>query len=716
MRPLTTLFLALAIGSSAAAGALPAKAAKAPANDDCLTCHADKDAKRSNGTSLAVDPKKFGASIHGQAGVACVDCHTDLATAELPHKARLKKVDCAACHDKAGAAHPFHPEIARAESGKTKAQVACADCHGSHEIAGTKDPAFRFASARQADACGACHKDVKTQFSGSSHGKAFVTGETAGPVCLSCHKNPITSGSGIEPAKLKRAQEALCLSCHVKNKAVSDKVGMSPGFIASYEQSVHGAALLRGDASAPTCVDCHGAHDERRGFDTSSLVNKMRVQRVCAQCHFAEEKHFAASVHGAALEKGNLEAPACTDCHGEHRILSPKDPRSPVAAVNVSARVCTPCHASLKVTDKWNLPRDRAQTFADSYHGLASRGGSLEVANCASCHGSHDILPSSNALSRVNRANLSTTCGSSGCHPGANERFGTGKVHVAATVKEEPVLYWIATLYLILIVAVIGGMLLHNVLDFVRKARHTLKVRRGEAAEEPVGHGLYLRMSVNERVQHVVLMVSFTLLVITGFMLRFPEAWWVAGIRRLSSRAFDLRSLLHRIAAVVMVGAGIYHVGYVALTARGRQLLKDIWWRPKDIRDAVTALKFNAGLSGERAKFDRFSYIEKSEYWAMIWGTIVMAVTGVIMWFDNTFIGLLTKLGYDISRTVHFYEAWLATLAIIVWHFYYVIFNPDAYPMSAAWLNGFLSEREMEEEHPLELERIRGSQPKSPVE
>jgi predicted CXXCH cytochrome family protein len=716
MRLPTYLLLALAIGCSAAASALPAKAAKGPANDDCLTCHADKDAKSSDGRSLAVDGKKFTASVHGQAGLSCVDCHADIATAELPHKPRLKKVDCAACHDKAGAAHPFHPEVARAEAGKARAQVACADCHGSHDIAGVKDPAFRFASARQAEACGTCHTEIRAQFTGSQHGKAFATGETAGPICLSCHKSAVTSGSGIEPAALKRAQEALCLSCHVKNKAVSEKVGTSPGFIASYEQSVHGAALLRGNASAPTCVDCHGAHDERRGFDTSSLVNKMRVQRVCAQCHFAEEKHFAGSVHGAALQKGNQEAPACTDCHGEHRILSPKDPRSPVAAANVSARVCTPCHASLKVTDKWNLPRDRAQTFADSYHGLASRGGSLEVANCASCHGAHDILPSANPLSRVHRANLSATCGASGCHPGANERFGSGKVHVAATVKEDPILFWIATLYVILIVAVIGGMLLHNLLDFLRKARHQLRLRRGEITEEPVGRGLYLRMSVNERFQHVVLMVSFTLLVITGFMLRFPEAWWVAGIRRLSSRAFDLRSLLHRIAAVVMVGAGLYHLVYVALTARGRQLIRDLWWRPRDIRDAITAVKFNAGLSRERPLFDRFSYIEKSEYWAMIWGTLVMAVTGVIMWFDNTFIGLLTKLGYDISRTVHFYEAWLATLAIIVWHFYYVIFNPDAYPMSAAWLSGFLSEREMEEEHPLELERIRGSEPKPALE
>jgi len=91
----------------------------------------------------------------------------------------------------------------------------------------------------------------------------------------------------------------------------------------------------------------------------------------------------------------------------------------------------------------------------------------------------------------------------------------------------------------------------------------------------------------------------------------------------------------------------------------------------------------------------------------MMWGTILMGITGVILWFDNTSIGLFTKLGFDISRTVHFYEAILATLAIVVWHFYFVIFNPDVYPMNLAWLTGKMSEHEMLDEHPAELERLK---------
>lgn len=156
-----------------------------------------------------------------------------------------------------------------------------------------------------------------------------------------------------------------------------------------------------------------------------------------------------------------------------------------------------------------------------------------------------------------------------------------------------------------------------------------------------------------------------------------------------------------------MVAASLYHVGYLFLTVRGRQLLRDLWWKWKDVRDVIATLKYNTGLSAQRPMYDRFSYIEKSEYWALVWGTAVMAATGFVMWFDNTFIGLLTKLGYDVSRTIHFYEAWLASLAILVWHFYFVIFNPEAYPMNMAWLTGRLTEKEMREEHPLELERLR---------
>ena len=290
------------------------------------------------------------------------------------------------------------------------------------------------------------------------------------------------------------------------------------------------------------------------------------------------------------------------------------------------------------------------------------------------------------------------------------------EIHISRQDESEPIIYFIASMYISLIFAIIGLMLIHNLIDFFRKSKIKKMKQRGLIREERHGHSLYLRMNINERIQHATLAISFLTLVVTGFMLSYPNAWWVSHIRDISSGAFEARSLLHRISAVVMVVISLYHIYYISFTIRGRELIKDLLPRYQDIRDAVDVAKFNLGISKIKPKLDRFSYIEKAEYWALIWGTIVMTATGIIMWFDNTFMGILTKLGWDIARTVHYYEAWLAFLAIVVWHFYFIIFNPDAYPMNLAWWKGTITEEEMAEEHPLELERIKAKEQSNSAE
>jgi len=215
-------------------------------------------------------------------------------------------------------------------------------------------------------------------------------------------------------------------------------------------------------------------------------------------------------------------------------------------------------------------------------------------------------------------------------------------------------------------------------------------------------------MTRNERVQHFLLASSFIILVITGFMLKFPNAWWVLWLRGLFPEVLlDLRGLLHRIAAVVMTADAIYHLYYIIFTERGRQFLRDVMFRTKDLKDMIQMVKYNLGRAKERPRFARFNYIEKSEYWALIWGTIMMTVTGIALWFENQFINLFSKFFIDVCETLHYWEAWLAFLAIVVWHFYYVIFNPDVYPMNLTWLTGTITEEEMEHEHPLELEELK---------
>lgn len=666
-------------------------------SDDCLICHEEPSADMPS-----VDRAVLHSSTH--AGLDCTDCHAGLDAGNIPHPADRIGVDCAMCHGDVSGTHLFHAP--GPDSGEPGYGLACIDCHGSHDI--TPPRARDDDPERLGTLCANCHDDVVEHFNRSEHGQALAEGVKGAPDCLTCHDKPVTKAR--EPrngADLKVRQERVCLSCHLDDPEVRARIVPSAGFIAAYEKSVHGAALLNGNAAAANCVSCHGSHDMKQGNDPDSRVAREHLPGTCGACHAEIARQYSESTHGVVMRRGNQDAPVCTTCHGEHDIIDPKDPRSPVAPANVSARVCSPCHSSVRMSEKYGFRSDRFKTFSDSFHGMAIRGGQVEVANCASCHGAHEILPADDPRSTINPANLEHTCGQ--CHPGANKRFASGEVHVAVRDPHERVLYWVSTLYISLIVVVIGGMLVHNAFDFARRAGHKLRARRDGYPEGEAHHGgaHYVRMSLEERLQHGALLSSFILLVITGFMLHYPEAWWVVALRRLSADLFRLRSLLHRIAGVVMVLASVYHLYYLGFTTRGRRFLLDMLPKRSDLPLTLQSIAYNLRLSSKRPRFDRFSYIEKAEYWALVWGTIVMAATGFILWFENTFIGLLTKLGWDVARMVHFYEAWLAMLAIIVWHLYYVMFNPDVYPMNTAWLTGRITEAEMEEEHPLELERLR---------
>jgi cytochrome b subunit of formate dehydrogenase len=685
---------------------LCAQGAYTQSASDCLMCHSERSlsmSKKGRELSLFVDTAAYRKSAHG--GLECVSCHEGLDPGNLPHVKRIKPVQCLSCHTDAQFQNYRLSVHGKVMTGQ-KQGATCADCHSTHAIrsltAGSPSERHQFA----VETCSKCHAKVHDRYMASDHGRALAAGVTGAPSCIDCHgEHEVTSPSADSSVTSRMKEAVMCLRCHQDNPDVRAKVGPSAGFIASYEKSVHAKAVRSGNGMAAICTDCHGSHDMEKGSNPNSFVARANIAGTCGRCHGDILEQYHNSIHGKALASGINASATCTDCHGEHNILSPKDAASPVAAKNVSARVCAPCHASVRLTSKYGLAGDRFTSFEDSYHGLANAAGSVEVANCASCHGVHDIKPSSDSTSRISKQNLARTCGS--CHPGANENFTRGSVHVIAISGQDDLLYYVASAYVVLIALTIGGMLFHNIIDFVKKARRQLMIRRGEIPHPYASHRLYLRMSLNERLQHVALLSSFILLVITGFALRFPDAWWVAGIRSLSPWIFYLRGVIHRVSAVVMVLASVYHLYYILVVPRGKQLLRDLLPIRQDLTDAFGVMMYNLGFTDTKPKLGRFSYVEKAEYWALIWGTGVMTLTGIILWFENTFIGILTKLGWDVARTIHYYEAWLATLAIIVWHFYFVILNPETYPINLAFLKGTLTEREMEEEHPAELEEIR---------
>jgi len=622
------LFLTIFCSFGFAAGA--AKAQK-PSTEECLACHGDSTlSKEINGKpfSLFVNPDKFKDSIHG-AMFTCVDCHTDLKSS--PHDGTPAKVSCATCHADQQAAYERSYHAKAIQNGDGKA-ATCIDCHGSpHELLPASDPKSRVNHANIPATCGGCH------------GQKFVME---------------ASGHSSQP-------------------------------FASYQESVHGKAVAAGSEKAAVCTDCHGSHEILAASDPKSSIFKFNVPLTCAKCHESVKAEFMQSIHGQAVTRGNSQAPVCTDCHGIHSIKSHVDPSSSVSAQNLARNTCARCHEGVRLSQEFGFEGRRETTYLESYHGLASKLGSPIVANCSSCHGVHNILPSSDPRSTINHANLVKTCGQ--CHPGVNEKFVLAKVHVDAPLSADTgsvAVRWIRKFYLGMILVVIGGMVLHNLVIWRRKAM----LRRAQH------HRLVQRMSKGQRVQHWLLLVSFFVLVLTGFALKFPDSWF-ANLLALGER---VRGITHRVAALVLIGIGVYHLAYLALTREGRRLVLDFLPTPKDATDVWFTLLHYLGFHSTKPEFARFNYAEKAEYWALVWGLMVMASTGIMLWAKVLVGNLLPRWWLDVATAIHFYEAVLATLAIVVWHFYQVFLDPDVYPMNWAWWDGKVSFEHYREEHALD--------------
>jgi cytochrome b subunit of formate dehydrogenase len=401
-------------------------------------------------------------------------------------------------------------------------------------------------------------------------------------------------------------------------------------------------------------------------------------------CHSDVAGQYKASVHGKAVARGIVQAPVCTDCHGEHSILRPSNAASPVNKANIRA-TCGSCHGDVRLARKFGFPADRLVSFDASFHGLAANSGSQTVANCASCHGVHNILPSSDARSMVHPGQLAATCGR--CHPGAGKRFALGPVHLTQARSEPVAVGWVRKLYLWLIPITIGLMLLHNAGDWVRKL-HRLRLSRTPAPAERSAAAPQFRMFGFERLQHALLAVSFIILAWSGFALKYPGQWWARPMLFWEAST-PVRSVVHRIAAVVFVAVTVMHVISLLSSPRLRQHWRGLWPKRRDVTEAAGGFAYNIGLLARRPTQSEHSYVEKAEYWAVVWGAVVMILTGVVLWANAVALAWLPKSVLDVATAVHWYEALLATLAILVWHFYSVIFDPDVYPLDTAALTGF---------------------------
>ena len=162
------------------------------------------------------------------------------------------------------------------------------------------------------------------------------------------------------------------------------------------------------------------------------------------------------------------------------------------------------------------------------------------------------------------------------------------------------------------------------------------------------------------------------------------------------------RGTLHRGAAVVLIGVSVYHLFDVAISREGRRLVRDLFPTLDDARGGWQNLCYYLGLTSRKPEFARFNYAEKAEYWALVWGMFVMASTGIMLWAKVMVGNHLPRWCLDVATAIHFYEAVLATLAILVWHFYQVFFDPDVYPMNWAWWDGKMTLDHYRLEHGLD--------------
>ena len=628
------------------AGLAAAGAAVTFKNSDCLDCHLDPTTTRKvNGkdVSLLFPTKAFQGSVH--AALDCVDCHQGIK--ELVHDSKLPPPKCDGCHDKEGQQYATSIHGVSHAMGASGA-ANCWDCHGSHGILPVKDitsPVYKLNLPQ---------------------------------TCAKCHSNPGLS----KEYQMKFPQAA-----------------------SQYMESIHGRALLEmGLIVAPSCNDCHGTHDIKRSVDRDSPINHANVATTCGKCHVKIEEVYDKSVHGQLLAKGDARGPVCTDCHTAHEIEEPQNGHFKMA----SDRSCGKCH------------QDRLEYYRETYHGKAMALGkpnvASDVAACYDCHGHHDVLPASDPASHLSKANILATCQK--CHPSATAKFTEYQPHAnPLDAKNYPLLHAVFLGMTGLLIGVFTFFGLHTIVWLTRAVwlyLHDSKKFREAKIQTQVDGEWFTRFAPFERFLHFLVVTSFLLLVITGMPLKFYYTDWAKAFFAILGGAEAARTL-HRFGALVTFLYFALHV--ISLVRRawdgraclrdpqtGRWQLKRLWgvlfgpdsmmptWQ--DWKDFVAHNKWFFD-KGEKPQFDRWTYWEKFDYFAVFWGVFIIGASGAVMWFPTFFTRFLPGWVINIALLVHSDEALLAAGFIFSIHFFNTHFRIEKFPMDTVIFSGRVSKTEM---------------------
>ena len=624
----------------------PAFAAEKFTNADCLDCHLDPATTRKVGdkvVSLLFPTNTFAKSVHAK--LDCIDCHAGIK--DLVHESKLPPPSCAGCHETEA------KEYATSIHGLSHALGAsgaanCWDCHGSHAMAPVKQadsPVFKLNLPQ---------------------------------TCAKCHSNA-----------------GLAKEYQMKNSEAA----------AQYLDSIHGRALLKmGLIVAPSCNDCHGVHDIKRRVDRDSPINHVNVAKTCGKCHVGIEETYNQSVHGQLLAQGDKRGPVCTDCHTSHEVETPMNGHFKMAS---DAR-CGKCH------------EDRLEHYRDTYHGKAMALGkttvAADVAACYDCHGHHDVLPPSNPASRLSQTNILATC--QRCHPTATMGFTEYRPHAnPLDGKNYPLLHLVFLAMTGLLIGVFSFFGLHTFIWLFRAVwlyLHDTKTFREAKVKTEEDDEWFTRFVPFERFLHFLVVTSFLLLVITGMPLKFYYTDWAKVLFRFIGGAATARALHHFGAIVTFLYFGLHVASLIGKSWKGRKSLRDpadgqwhfkrffnVLFGPdsmlptwKDWTDFVAHNKWFFG-KGEKPQFDRWTYWEKFDYFAVFWGVAIIGSSGLILWYPAFFTRFMPGWVINIAHIIHSDEALLAAGFIFSIHFFNTHFRIEKFPMDTVIFSGRVSKTEM---------------------
>ena len=576
--------------------------------------------------------------------------------------------------------------------------------------------------------CLSCHDSKKSKLSIAGTGdekrtlnhvdtRKFGKSIHAGMQCVACHTNIVDSQA--KHKKLATASPPNCISCHEKlwdaakkdgQTAEKKSLGVVAQNIQDYKASFHATPDKDNPGKAKaTCEDCHSSHEFNVppvGSERRTAWHKTIPDTCGAKCHEDQLEAYAASIHGeAVLDKGDVKAAVCTDCHSAHKVANTSSDKFKLANVNT----CGDCH------------KGELKSYTDTYHGQVNQLGGTYTAKCADCHGSHGIRAVDDPKSKVHANNRMKTCTS--CHndkkPGmrdATAGFASFGPHANThDFKKYPEMYIASKFMIALLIGVFAFFWLHSGLWYYREwqdrkqGKHHARVdTKGLNLDEKKQH--IQRFHWGWRVAHLIFALVTMTLVLTGTSAMFSHSAWAPVVANALGGAKTL-GLIHRVAAFLFVTIFLIHFVYVMQKLLRSKTFR--WFGPdsmlpnwKDFADCWGMFKWFLG-KGPRPLFDRWAYYEKFDYWAVFWGVNVIGWSGLMLAFPHITATYLPGWVFNVGTLVHGEEAFLAAVFLFTVHFFNNHFRPDKLPPpDVVMFTGTQTLEEFRHDHPAQYQRL----------